>query len=271
MTKYLKMTGNILLYTLIYFFLQLAAGLSMGIGYTMKYIGILTEPEIQDKLNHDIYFGIAAAALCSIAIYVLLLRKKDESFLQKCRFQKEGLEKSPYVVLASIGLAAVSSSFVLLSYEKFESYEEVSQNINAGLSTLLGMLCIIILIPIFEEILFRGLVQNELKKQLPIPGAIVIQAAVFAIYHGNPLQGIYTFVLGIALGVIYLWSNNLWLPILLHVTYNLLGTLIFPVLLYYTESFAVAYMAGGMVLFMLAMGFLYKKREFSSPIEVPIE
>jgi membrane protease YdiL (CAAX protease family) len=271
MTKYIKMIGNILLYTLIYFFLQLAAGLTMGVGYTIKYIGILTELEIQDKLNHDIYFGIAAAAICSIAIYVLILRKKDETFLKKCKFQKEGLQKSPYVVLASIGLAAVSSSFVLLSYEKFESYEEVSQNINAGLSTLLGAMCIIILIPIFEEILFRGLVQNELMKQLPIPGAIVIQAAVFALYHGNPLQGIYTFVLGIALGAIYLWSNNLWLPILLHVTYNFLGTLIFPVLLYYTESYAGAYMAGGVILFILAMIFLYKKRELSLSIEVPAE
>ncbi|MBB6216593.1 hypothetical protein HNQ80_002697 [Anaerosolibacter carboniphilus] len=271
MKKYLKMVGNILLYTLIYFFLQLATGLIMGIGYTMKYIGTLTEMEVQDKLSQDIYIGIAFAAICATTIYILLLRKKEETFLQKCRFQKEGLEKSLYVLLTSIGLSAVSSSFVLLSYEKFESYEEVSQNINDGLSTFIGMMCIIILIPIFEEILFRGLVMSELKKQIPVSLSIIIQAVIFAIYHGNPLQGIYTFVLGIALGAIYQWSNNLWLPILLHVTYNLLGTLIFPVLLYYTEPYAWAYMIGGLILLILSMTFLYKKRKLSLPIEVPIE
>lgn len=271
MKKYLIMIGNLLLYTLIYFFLQLAAGLTMGIGYTIKYMGALTEMEVQDKLAQDIFIGVAIAALCATGIYILLLRNKEDTFWDRCRFRKEGFGKSVYVLLAAFGLSAVSSSFVLLNYEKFESYEEVSQNINAGLSTVVGMVCIIILIPIFEEILFRGLVLSELRKQVRIPVAIVIQAAVFAIYHGNPLQGIYTFVLGIALGAIYLWSNNLWLPILLHMSYNLLGTLIFPVLLYYTEAYAWAYMAGGLILLGLGMYFLYKKRELSMPIEVTVE
>ncbi|WP_226896710.1 CPBP family glutamic-type intramembrane protease [Paraclostridium benzoelyticum] len=57
------------------------------------------------------------------------------------------------------------------------------------------------------------------------------QALVFCISHLNIVQGIYTFILRIALALIYMYSESLSGSILLHVIFNLLVILILPKLM----------------------------------------
>lgn len=260
MRKYLAVAGNIAKYTFIYLVLQMAAGIIMGIAYTIKYIDTLTEAQIQEKLMEDIFIGVGISAICALLIYMLLFRNKEENLWERCKFKKMNLQQFFFTMLAALGLSAISSSFVLITYEKFESYAEVSRNIHAGLNTLIGTICIIVLIPIFEEILFRGLVLNELKRCFGIAISVGIQSVIFALYHGNLLQGIYTFALGIILGLIYIWFKNIWIPVLMHVSYNFLGTIVFPVLLYYTEKFVAFYILTGILALSLSLFYLYRRR-----------
>ena len=54
----------------------------------------------------------------------------------------------------------------------------------------------IILAPVGEELVFRGLTYRFARKALPFWGANILQAALFGVMHLNLFQGLYAFFLG---------------------------------------------------------------------------
>ena len=93
------------------------------------------------------------------------------------------------------------------------------ESINGGnfIITLLG---VGIAGPFIEEVVFRGLIYNELKRHMRIMPAVVIQALLFGIYHLNVVQGIYAFLLGIILALALNWTGTIWSSILIHFSFN---------------------------------------------------
>ncbi|MBU5894754.1 CPBP family intramembrane metalloprotease, partial [Vibrio cholerae O1] len=75
----------------------------------------------------------------------------------------------------------------------------------------------IILIPIYEQIVFRGIIFGYLRKNFNIIGAVLVQALIFGIMHLNLVQGIYTFILGIVLALIYMYSDSILGNITVHI------------------------------------------------------
>ena len=56
--------------------------------------------------------------------------------------------------------------------------------------------------------------------------ANVVQAVLFGVFHQNLVQGIYAALLGVALGFVAHRYNTLAASMLMHMFYNLMGTLI---------------------------------------------
>jgi tetratricopeptide (TPR) repeat protein len=79
---------------------------------------------------------------------------------------------------------------------------------------------IVIVGPMAEEILFRGLMYGALEKRLHVAGAILMSSLVFALAHLQVVHILPIFCLGIALGWARWKSGSLGLPILLHVLNN---------------------------------------------------
>ena len=76
--------------------------------------------------------------------------------------------------------------------------------------------------PIFEEILFRYVFYNRLKTKYSIKKSIIINSLVFAIIHISPIKIIYAFILGIILNIYYEKYNNIKVPILIHISANII-------------------------------------------------
>ena len=79
--------------------------------------------------------------------------------------------------------------------------------------------------PFFEEFLFRGFLLPSLTRYLPVWGAIVVSALLFAIAHLSLSEILPLATLGIVLGVVYTRSRNLLASMLLHSLWNS-GTLL---------------------------------------------
>ncbi|BCL38205.1 CPBP family intramembrane glutamic endopeptidase [Nostoc sp. MS1] len=79
--------------------------------------------------------------------------------------------------------------------------------------------------PLFEEVLFRGFLLPSLTRYLPVWGAILASATLFAAAHLSLSEILPLTALGIVLGVVYTRSRNLLAPILLHSLWNS-GTLL---------------------------------------------
>lgn len=75
-----------------------------------------------------------------------------------------------------------------------------------------------------EELLFRGAI---LSNCMPFgrQTAILISSFFFALMHQTPDQIFYTFVAGIVLGVIYVYTNSIWPCTIVHILNNFFATL----------------------------------------------
>ncbi|MFH7030770.1 MAG: type II CAAX prenyl endopeptidase Rce1 family protein [Heteroscytonema crispum UTEX LB 1556] len=79
--------------------------------------------------------------------------------------------------------------------------------------------------PLFEEALFRGFILPSLTRYLPVWGAILASALLFAVAHLSLSEILPLFALGTVLGFVYTRSRNLLAPMLLHSLWNS-GTLL---------------------------------------------
>ena len=68
---------------------------------------------------------------------------------------------------------------------------------STGLNTFLTMA---VLGPLAEELTFRGVIQTRLERAMPPWLALVLQAAIFGLVHGTPIQMVYAFLMGLAFG-----------------------------------------------------------------------
>ncbi len=82
---------------------------------------------------------------------------------------------------------------------------------------------VVIIAPIVEEMIFRGIVMHGFMRNYSGTKAIVISALLFALFHLNPWQFPATFVLGLFLGWLMLRTRSLPLCILGHGINNLLA------------------------------------------------
>ena len=62
-----------------------------------------------------------------------------------------------------------------------------------------SILVLVVVAPLTEEFLFRGLILNGFLRKYSVPKSIVVSALLFALYHFNPWQFIAAFVGGIIL------------------------------------------------------------------------
>lgn len=74
--------------------------------------------------------------------------------------------------------------------------------------------------PIFEETLFRGFLLPSLTRYLPTGGAIALSSLIFAVAHLSFSEVLPLTALGAVLGFVYVRSQNLLAPILLHCLWN---------------------------------------------------
>ena len=90
-----------------------------------------------------------------------------------------------------------------------------------GVSFVVGAVIYGIISPVAEEIVFRGLIYNRMKRYFGRILSIIVCGILFGVYHGNLVQGIYGTILGIAITFAYEWYGSFTAPVLFHGLANL--------------------------------------------------
>jgi membrane protease YdiL (CAAX protease family) len=91
--------------------------------------------------------------------------------------------------------------------------------------TSVGYLAVVALLAgVGEEALFRGVLQEALAGTLPGWGALLLTSFVFGAVHWvTPAYACLAAVVGLYLGLLYLVSDNLLVPIVTHALYDLVA------------------------------------------------
>jgi membrane protease YdiL (CAAX protease family) len=80
---------------------------------------------------------------------------------------------------------------------------------------------VVVVAPVFEEILFRGFSYPALKQRLGTWRATVIISAAFGLIHFHAPSLLPLFILSIGLGLVYELTGSLLAPITMHALFNL--------------------------------------------------
>ena len=212
---------------------------------------------LDEALNNTAYIGTLIGEGLTVLILFVIFLFSTRGLIERCNFRKIRNKKIPVIVCLTIGLSFFSILFVILTQNFFPSYKTVENTVNAAKNSYIEMLVVLFIGPIFEEIIFRGAIFSILKNNIPLIPAIIIQGVLFGLLHGNPLQGIYAFVLGVILCLIYLYTESIFGDMLCHIIFNILGTAILPTLFAIYPSILMLIVLG--ILFLSIAFYSYKK------------
>ena len=96
----------------------------------------------------------------------------------------------------------------------------VQEQLFAG-QAMVQLLGLGVLVPLAEELFFRGLIYTRIRKRIPAGAAIFFSALLFALFHGNVIQMIFAFPLALILAGLYERSGWFACPLAFHMGANL--------------------------------------------------
>ncbi len=132
-----------------------------------------------------------------------------------------------WVVIGSGALALFANNIISLTQliRISESYQETSEALNMG-SIWLRMACVGFLAPAVEELLMRGLFYQRFRDMAGVRASMFFSALAFGIIHGNIVQGVYAFAVGLFFAWLMERYQRIIAPVLAHMSANLFVVLL---------------------------------------------
>jgi len=152
-------------------------------------------------------------------------------YVDKERFIKLGFQtknrRNEFIIGILIGLV-----IMLLGYGILIQFDEIIfSKINFNLKELILTIGLFIIVAVVEEALLRGYILKNLISSFNPYFALILSSILFSLMHAfNPNVTLFSlfelFLAGIALGLSYIYTKNLWFPIAMHLSWNLFQTLV---------------------------------------------
>ena len=214
--------------------IQWIVAVSMIIIISIKYIRKENVDNLALRIK-DITLGMTNYILIIYAILTVLIcfivytvRKKN--FIRELQIFK--INKINIIMCVCLGVAGLVVNDGVMTLirnaglfkENFETTERMLSPLGNG-SMFIIILSVGIMVPIAEEVIFRGAIFNTLSKNFSIGWTIIIQGVLFGVFHQNLIQGCYAAVLGIIFGYVVYKTKSLWSTIIIHIVNNTVSTL----------------------------------------------
>lgn len=177
-----------------------------------------------EMLNNNVVLMAGIAALISIPIFNRMLGKEwlKRSYLIKTREPK--IYKYIFVAVMSAGLT-VAVNLAINAFELFRyatDYAQIAREMYAE-PLYMQILVIGILVPIAEELMFRGVIYERICAYGNETTGAILTSFLFGMYHGNMIQGMYAFVFSMLMIFAYKKTGSFLAPLCFHIVSNLTG------------------------------------------------
>ncbi len=169
----------------------------------------------------DVSLIVIANSLVQVGSYLLVIYLFYWRLAERLDFKLQKGVSIVYMIVLAVSLAFFA--LVVLtpliaqlpeSPEVTEAFERMSE------VPLLALLLIVVIAPVFEEIIFRNIILKGLKNRYNAGLAILISSVLFGAFHLNFQQFISATILGLICGTIYLATDSVLYTILFHALYN---------------------------------------------------
>ena len=173
-----------------------------------------------------------------VVIITVINRRRGGSWEVSCGMGIRQMQKliiSPLLYLAFIPfLMVISKAYhLLLEYILGSEVElqEVAQIVTQELSwvQILYIAMAILVAPLYEELLFRGIIFPYMVKRTGLAGGALLVSLLFALLHFHLPSVVPLFLLSVALCLAYWRTGSLWVSIGIHTIFNTVSILVLNV------------------------------------------
>jgi Predicted metal-dependent membrane protease len=223
------------------------------------------------------YKGISMliGAILTLLVFFIIEKVKKTSLAKETDMKMVTGKQMGLTVIGALG----GMFFMNFMLSILPIPEELLGDLTSGMGSLtsypfwLAIIVNAILIPILEEVVFRGYIYSRLKKAMPAIVAALISSAVFGICHGGIVWAIWAFCMGMLICVVRMKSGSIIPGIVIHIIMNTFATVTsyYPVLDKITTPVMYALtIAGGILVAVYIAGILTDKKTSGKMAEVKI-
>ncbi|EYE87316.1 hypothetical protein Q428_14000 [Fervidicella metallireducens AeB] len=204
---------------------------------------------------------ILSITFLSELIIIIIGSKKSKTSIKKL-FEKPDLNIKNILIIILLVVASwfIMAGITIIYVNNSEAAKQTQDRLTdiflGGSNQWFGILSIVLIAPIVEEILFRGIILQGLLKNYSVNKSIIITGVLFGLFHGNIVQSPTVILLGIVLGIMYVKTGSLSMCILGHIVNNLLAVIAGGILL--VEGRHVYTLIAGVVLAVISVIFIRK-------------
>lgn len=191
------------------------AFIGIYIAGTIAVGGLLTELFAGERMLVFAWASLAGSALANLICVALFDRfRLHLGIVEPLRHLLGGLLKG---TLVAVGLLTAANALILATTE----FRHLP---GAGLDWV-ATLALFVPAAMHEELVYRGYLLQKPAK-LNLTASVAVTSVLFALVHGgNPSVGklalLNIFLAGILLAMAWVWRRNLWIPIGIHISWNI--------------------------------------------------
>ncbi len=165
------------------------------------------------------YLWIIFSSVVSLVLVYVFRKCIDRKPFKTIGFQTEYFSPLGWVGFFAGIFLACAGGWVLYALGGLQ-WESISFS-----EELFSGILVMMLVAFSEELVFRGYILRNLMKSFNKWISLIISALLFTLVHltnpGIPVIGIINIVLGgLLLGLAFIVSKNLWMPVMFHFTWN---------------------------------------------------
>ena len=149
---------------------------------------------------------------------------------------RQGLSWGALVYVATIPVLLTYAALYSV-WLQWTGYEPRHQDVVALFASLEGgwlyyylILLAVVVAPISEELLFRGIALPALGRRIGLGAAVVLHSILFALMHYHVPSLVPLFVLSIMLSLAYIYTENIIVPIVAHMIFNAVSLMVLTAL-----------------------------------------
>lgn len=233
----IRAMGFSLAIIIVYLLNSILAGIVYGLLLVIGVIG--NGMDIDSFLESNSILFLSTVSILSIIVFGIILYFKQKNSIKysdkpfvslRGKVGKKEFMESITLFLGAFGITILWVILISFLSESSPFYKELLESHDSTLGNLVGteslmfsIITIAIIVPITEELFFRGLIYGRLRQAMRPIVAILISSIVFGIFHGNVVQGVYAFLIGCTLALVYEKTDSLILSIFGHGLINAIG------------------------------------------------
>ena len=197
---------------------------SLAVSIPAALLNIVAKGLLTNNPQLNAWIIVATTAISYVFLFYIINQIFGRSTISKSLFEDKRIDWTVYILilLATLSLAIVLEPLSILLLKLLPMPDWFKASLEKMFTpTASTFVLAVIIAPLCEEVLMRGVILRGLLKSISPQKAIIWTSFFFALIHLNPWQALPAFVIGLFLGWLYWKTRSIWTCIFVHFVNNL--------------------------------------------------